>query len=148
MSEELKETCVNKELNDLYFSKYLITIDTLPEFLFRSLTKSFLSLPIPTEIVIEKPTFCVSKMGRAYETDFYLNTLDGGLILDYNQLQKFCLQKGIEFRGTMFYSKIYFVEQFSNVGDDGHIQYSLIGWRLQAEEDIKILGHREIPVKY
>jgi len=86
-------------------------------------------VPVPTEVVVTEPKYCVPQYARVYRVHRWL--VDGE-ILDYDRLRKLD-----NFHGTANYNQILLVEVWIDRGDDGHTAYYHRGYRFITAEDFQ-----------
>jgi len=88
---------------------------------------------LPVEVVIREPSkvpWDSMIQARAWPLRYW-KTVNG--IADYDQLRRL---EG--FSGTAAYDnfKLYLMEQWEDVGSDGHVQFRLSGWKVSCFEDV------------
>jgi len=88
------------------------------------LRRSYIELPLPTELVVKRPEFVVPKMARVYSTGLYM--VDDVLV-SYKELLDL---RGRDFKGTSYEIEVNLWEVFEDHGEDGHVDYRLVGWVL------------------
>lgn len=86
---------------------------------------------LPTEILVRKPELVQPRRGRIFKTNLYLKK---GFVFTYERLRKHHEKLG----NTMPYpdgmEEVVLVEVYANHGDDGHINYELVGYRFVGEK--------------
>jgi hypothetical protein len=80
--------------------------------------------PIPTEFVITTPQAIAPKQGRFYKLDLYVR---GENLIPYDELRLHA-----DFHGTSHEKQVYLYEVWADWGSDGHVDYSLYCWTLNA----------------
>lgn len=80
---------------------------------------------LPTEVVIDAPQFVVPRKGRLYDTE---QLLYEGQVYTCEDLQRMLRRKREQFAGTSQYPHVYLAEVWEDYGNDGHTEYSHMGW--------------------
>ena len=83
---------------------------------------------LPTELRVRRPELMQPGQGRIFETHLYL--FDGEVV-DYNELRNRCEKRKPRqrFEGTSAHESVVLVEVYSDHGDEGHINFELVGYR-------------------
>lgn len=76
--------------------------------------------PLPTEVVVTSDQFVSCRKGRYWEVDLYVRD---GELLDYDELKM-----RSDFKGTVHEVQVRLYELWTNLGDDGHCEYCLMGY--------------------
>ena len=89
---------------------------------------------LPTEVVVTETRIVTPRQGRMWPLDYY----DDGKLVSYQEL---C--KKPRFEGTGHYKQAWLVEKWENDGDDGHVDFRLMGYVLTVEPKEFIRKMRE-----
>ena len=102
---------------------------------------------LPTEAVILEPRIVTPREARAYRTFLYY---DKGDALPYAELSARKVRRGERTSGTAYEREIVMVEVWDDYGDDGHVEYTHVGWRFVTSDAMKLrvlckTGRMELP---
>lgn len=90
----------------------------------------FVQYDVPTETLVLTPRYVVPVQARAFRTNRYLLR---GEVVDYE-----VLRKEPEFHGSYQYREIWMAEVWTDKGSDGHIHYTLVGFRFVPEDVLQL----------
>lgn len=90
---------------------------------------------LPTEMVVLEPKIVTPREARAYRTFLYC---DNGDALPYVELSARKARRRERTRGTAYEREIAMAEVWSDYGDDGHVEYTHIGWRFVPSDVLRL----------
>lgn len=89
-----------------------------------------LQVYVPEEVIVLKPEIVSPQKVRAWEVRLWAV---GDELLDYKSLKD-----EPDFHGTVHYDQIICVEVWEENGEEGHVAYRHIGYRMLLESEIKV----------
>jgi len=89
---------------------------------------------LPTEVVVTKPKIVTPKTMRIWTTPYWYVE---GVAISYEELRR-----RPDFKGTGNFPQRYIAELWEDHGDDGHVNFSLIGYVCGTLDEIKKLHRR------
>lgn len=89
---------------------------------------------LPTELVVRKPELVQPQRGRIFDTGMLVY---GDKAVDYNWLRDHYARMGERWGGSSNHEAVMLVEVYGCHGDDGHVDYSLEGYRFIGEKALE-----------
>ena len=96
---------------------------------------------IPVELVIRDPGVYAPKQGRAWATGKYLDP-ETNVPKSYQEIAR-----RSDFSGLSNYHQLHLMEIWSDIGDDGHVFYTIDGYAIVTNIDAAIALFHEAPYK-